>query len=208
MLLSCSEENAIKTEYIYLEKETLNWFPQFVDNEVFTTKDLNNITQTYKKLYESYHISPSTSSFFGINTKTIYTEEYYMTFRSTYNDIFSVDLQSYPEERGDVISLTLNDLQFQFSFKLNNLTNINLDTSYLSDYVFEDEYDNLKIKSKVDFFEDYNIYDTINAKVLHFKLLDFQDYLTEFTPIEIFFSQKYGLIKYILQNGNEYKTVF
>ncbi len=195
-------EDGITTWY-KVSGETKLWLTDSSDF-CFRMADQNGITREYLNVQNTHDFSEGESFFCGIKYQISQRENYYQSFYSTFNDVFSFSLSPGCDNDywGDRFSLSINSLSFTYDFLLERLVIIETNCNYLSHTITTSgvENDSL-IHSTIDFYDEIELNGTIYPHVFHFILSDFQQNWTEYTVTEVYYARKLGLLEYRYKNG-------
>ena len=206
VLCSCGEENALKEETIYISKENKDWLTKDEVGSSFIMIDNNKISQGFLMSENSSYFSPSTTSYFWVNTKVIKTESYTQWYSSNYGQRFSYILTAGYTPFGDNLCVSINDILFAYDLKFKTIERINYDLNYKSKIMTDKGYEeDVKIYSTVELLDTLTVNGCLYSGILHFKFEDFRDKWTQFTIRELYLAKHYGLIRYSLVNGITYE---
>lgn len=205
-MCACTEKSALKEETVYVANENKDWIGKDSIGSDFLMTDNNSITQSFSMYQNSSDLSPSTSSYFGVKTKTIITESYSQGYSSIYGQRISYILTAGHAPFGDNLCISINDILFAYDFKFNTISRINFGLNYKSKQMTGKGYEETeKIFSTVELNDTLTLGGQLYSGVMHFKFMDFNDKWTKYTVTEMFFAKHYGLIEYSLNNGITYE---
>lgn len=201
--ISCNLFEDGITKWYKVSEETKLWLADS-SGFCFRMADQNGITREYLNEQNTHDFSEGESFFGGVKYRISQRENYYQSFSSTFNDVFSFSLSPGYDDGywGERISLSINSLSFTYDFLLDRLVTVETNFNYLSHKITSSgvENDSL-IHSTIDFYDEIELNGTIYPHVFHFILSDFQQNWTEYTVTEVYYARKLGLLEYRYKNG-------
>jgi hypothetical protein len=201
-IVSCGENSALKEEKLYFAEENKDWIVNDTIGENFIMVDNHGISQSFSMNGNTHYFNKSWSSILGINTKMTHTEYHFQEFISSYGMYFSLSLTAGFPPFGDEIYVNLGNISFAYDLKNKTISRIDSNFGNKSKLMTDQGYEeNEKIYSTAEIMDSISIYGKTYQEVLHFEFKDFRNKWNDFTPVEIFVAKKYGLVKYILNNG-------
>lgn len=206
LVVSCGENSALKEDYYYVDKSNKDWLINDTLGDNFIMIDENGISQSFSMNDFQYSFNPSSTTILGVTTRTSYREEDYQSFSSNFGQLFSILLSASYAPFGDELYIKLGNTSFAYDFAFNTISRIECDNNYKSKTITDTGYtdSNQRIKSTVEFFDNYVVNNYNYQNVLHFSLKDFILEWNDFTVTDIYIAKKVGLIKYVLSNELEY----
>jgi hypothetical protein len=203
VLVSCIGESRNVT--IDLSEESLEWLSEEETGESFYMQDNNGISQSflYNTLTASY--SYSSSSFLGIRTKSTRRQNIYQEWSSSYGRYFSLMLTADFEPFGDNLTVTLNDMSFNYDLGKEEVTRISTPFGSLSKLITSTGYEEPDVILSQVTIHDFLLVGTRTyGNVMHFRLNDFSEKLTPLAITDIWIARHVGLVKFSLSNGLVY----
>ena len=206
VLCSCREDHALREETLTIAGENRDWITRDTYGTGFIMTDNNNITQGFMMQKNSTDFSPSETYIFGIRTRITKTESFTQSWYSNFGQSIMLILTAGFEPFGDRFSLSVNELNFMYDFKLNTIGHIYFNSVYKSKTMTDTGYEEVEaIYSTVQILDSLTVNGVRYDGVLHFSFEDFKDFWTDFTIKEVYLAKQYGLIKYSLNNGITYE---
>lgn len=201
--VSCNFFDDGITQWYKVHEDTKLWLTDS-SGFCFRMADQNGITREYINYQNTHDFSKGESFFGGVKYRISQRENYYQSFSSTFNDVFSFSLSPGYDDGywGERISLSINSLSFTYDFLLDKLVSVETNCNYLTLTITSSgiENDSL-IHSTIDFYDEFELNRTTYPHVFHFILSDFQSEWTEYTVAEVFYAQQIGLLRYKYNNG-------
>ncbi len=192
----------VKEETNNLSSESKAWITKYKIGDNFIIKDGNGISHSFSMISSSSYFLESESSYFFIKTNIINSEYHHQDFSSNNGTEFSLSVTAGFDTFGDELYVELNGIGFAYDLKYNTLTRISSPYGYLSRSMTDDTYeDDDNIKSTIEMLDYYTVNNVKYSKVLHFVFKDYAKKTNDYSVKDIFVAQKYGLIKYILNNN-------
>ena len=197
LLLGC-----VKDEVVGFDPANKEWITIYSMGDNFAMRDDNGISQSFVLTENSHYFTESSGGILFVTTHRSETEYHYQLFTSSHGSRFSLSLTASTPQFGDHIFIEFNGIGFDYDLRLKNIFRISSPFGYLSKTITDTGYDNdVTIKSTVRLLDSYTVNQAQYAGVLHFTLRDFEADWGPFTVKEIFVAKKYGLIKYVYNNG-------
>lgn len=196
LLVSCGRDNISRNQTFTIHENNRNWIPNHSIYQNFNMVDDYGISQNFYFQYINKYFQESSSSVFGVTTQTSKRENIYVKYVSMYNLYFSILLVALGEDRGDEISVSLEDLSFTYSFKNKVISRISFQNNYLQNSIDNNGGENQPLKSTVTFLDTLQIDNKTYTNVMKFQLKDFENLVKPNSITEIFLAQNYGLVKF------------
>lgn len=205
LCFSCREDQALTTRWYSCSNELAKW--AVTDSQSFRSMFVDNygITREYIIENNDHEYSLGSSWFAGIKYEVSHREYYLQMFKSNYGDDYHISLQTTHDtlEFGEYFMFSINDLEFEYNFLHDEIVDIETNGERIRLSISSDgiESDTL-LKSKLTFLDTLTIDQFHYSRAFHFELNDLSEYWTDQTVKEIIYTQKEGLVCYILNDGN------
>lgn len=191
-IISCKP----KEEQLFIDIENKEWLSNFKADSLVSFIDNNQILHNI--YYQSINNSSvgSSSKFIGIKTSQTFSE-YSGQYFNGINFRGYISLSAVKKSKNlssDILSVSLNSINFMYDLDLKKIVTVNLNTDY--------EYDN--IMSEIVFLDTLKINNKSYNNVLNFKLKDFSNKWDSYTVTDLYIAKGSGLIKFKTQNGLEF----
>lgn len=204
LTVSFSACNLPKEKFYHIENANKSWLYTGAVGSSISLTDTNGISESFTLNWGTHEFSEGYSGYLFITTRISKRESFHQNFSSTYGHRLSLTLSANYPPFGDELYVSLNDIGFAYDLKYNEITRLDTPFGYKSKTMTDTGYaGNVIIGSDVEILNQYELIGFIYAEAMKFTLADFQENWTGFTVREIYIAKKYGLVKYVYNNGIE-----